>query len=176
MVFASPGITQKLLGHQRRIFDNTFDDFGPLLHFLVVMRRLHFDQRCVSQDAGQPVVEIVRDAPCQRPDGLHLLGLQELIFKALFFFFQPQSLGRIAYQAAIADGLAVRVQNQGGRNIDRHGPAVASGYVETGKMNGLFVLADGHEQPLDLGHVGVCKMVVKPTADENTLVVSHKLA
>src|ERR1019366_6866952 len=64
-------------------------------------------QVAVQQDAGQQVIEVVRDSSRQPPDRFHLLGLTET-------FFQPFALGRVRQHRdqKVAAGVAPKRHRQ----------------------------------------------------------------
>ena len=62
-----------------------------------------------SDDRREDVVEIVRDAACQRPDRFHLLGLQELGFEFLFVLVGCFARGDVLNQRDEIHGFSVLV-------------------------------------------------------------------
>src|SRR5262249_43953863 len=71
---------------------------GPSIGLAVL-----FGEREVSHDAGEEIVEIVRDASRQAPDRLHLLGLSELRGELRLLFLRVLTLRHVEAGAEDAD-------------------------------------------------------------------------
>ena len=115
LVLAAPGESQQLPGKGGTAFDVPF--YG--LDFLI-MRMLTVEgqehQGGIALHAHENVVEIMRNTAGQIADGLHFLGLDQLLleFRLLLFAFYP--FGHIPHHAAVADrlpfGISQRVYGQ----------------------------------------------------------------
>ena len=68
-------------------------DLVELALGLGIVLEIHAREFHVAEDGGQDIVEIVGDAAGQGADGLHLLGLDQLLFQLGLAFFGP-NLGR----------------------------------------------------------------------------------
>ena len=62
----------------------------------VVVADVHLRQLGVAADRRQDVVEVVRDAPGQRADGLHLLGLAQLLLHGVPIGLRQQGRDEVA--------------------------------------------------------------------------------
>src|SRR5262249_16042220 len=63
----------------------------------------------VPRDGCQKVVEVVRDAPGELADGLHLLGLDQLLLEAPLFLLALLALGDVVHETLEVACRAVRV-------------------------------------------------------------------
>ena len=104
-LFAAEG--QELVGHGRRLPTRLLDHLDVAAASIVEILAAH-EQLRVAEDRREQVVEIVRHAPGQPPDGFHLLGLPEL-FSAL-----PQGFLRVlAFEYLRDEALALAEETPG---------------------------------------------------------------
>ncbi|MCY1438992.1 hypothetical protein D9M71_552100 [compost metagenome] len=108
----------------------------------------------VAQHAGQQVVEVVGNAPGQVPDGLHPLGLAQLLLQACALFFGLGAFGDVTQVADKARPLVAR--HLGQRQFG--GELVAVGALG----HHLHALAEesavaGHQVMLQGAFVGLAK-------------------
>ncbi len=78
----------------------------------------------IAEDDTQHVVEIVRHAPGQPADGLHLLAVEELVLQSLPFRLDPLAFGHVPADAAQPLKAAVRSEDRHAADLDDALPAV----------------------------------------------------
>ena len=79
---------KQLPGQAARALGGVHDGLGLLAPNAVALG-MKEEQLGAGKDHGQHVVEVMGDATGQQPDGLHLLGLQELLGTLLDLSFEP---------------------------------------------------------------------------------------
>jgi hypothetical protein len=94
----------------------TLHDLLDVAHRLAVALQALAEQVGETQDRGQDVVEVVRDAAGEGADGLHLLRPQELRFEVIALRFGTLALGDVDRDAEHRRGAGAR---EGERDLGR---------------------------------------------------------
>src|SRR5215210_5202192 len=118
------GVGQELSGEIRRALARLQHVLQHLGGLLVPARQQGAaGQTCVSHDAGQEIIEVVRDAAREYPDALQLLGLPERLLLLAQRLFRPLLLADIADDEHRTDYRIIRPDRCGGAG-NRHDPAI----------------------------------------------------
>ena len=129
----------------------------------------------VAENDAEHVVEIVRHAAGQPTDGLHLLGMEQLVVQPLALRLDPLARGHVAGDAAQAHEAAVRTGHRHAAHLEQHQPAVAmaDGNLQRGERSPV---EQGGEQLLtDFLGALLGQQVDERTAEKNERRVAGDL-
>ena len=128
---------------------------------------------CKTDNGREDVVKVMGNAPCQGPDGLHLLGLAELGLKPLLFFFCTLSFTDVVIMFNTPPRIKARLY----RLAPVLKPVFSSplaGEHMTLKVFDIGVIGIRAQHPLGESFT-VFKNSVDPLPDEQSLILSDNL-